>query len=69
MDLSTISNNIKAGKYESHEQFAEDMRLIEINCTMYNGPAHSITKSAKEFRQVSIAEISRCKDHINSGSY
>jgi len=36
MDLSTIQNQLEAGVYSTHEEFARDVRQIFYNCWTYN---------------------------------
>ena len=38
MDLSTMERHLKAGHYQSREQFREHFTLIMHNCRLYNGP-------------------------------
>ena len=49
MDLSTVTKNVKEGKYDKLlKEFASDMRLIWNNCMTYNAPGSSIYECAKE---------------------
>ena len=36
MDLSTVKKKLKSDKYPDIEAFAEDLRLIWLNCKSYN---------------------------------
>lgn len=36
MDLGTIKRGIEAGKYETVDEVAHDIRLVWTNCMLYN---------------------------------
>jgi hypothetical protein len=49
MDFQTIQNNIDAGKYDSHDAFAEHVRLIFKNAITFNqSPDHTVHIAARE---------------------
>jgi len=49
MDLSTVSNNIKAGKYQTVHAAIEDVHLIWTNCQAYNSDGSDFYVLASEF--------------------
>jgi hypothetical protein len=47
MDLGTVMEKLKSGKYNSKEAFVNDLNLIWANCFKYNAdPAHPLRKHA-----------------------
>ena len=44
MDLGTIKANLEAGKYETPEQVAADVRLVWSNCMTYNSDGSEVWK-------------------------
>lgn len=44
MDLTTMESNLKAGKYNSVQEYADDFDLIINNVRRFNGEAHQITQ-------------------------
>ncbi|KAL6843128.1 hypothetical protein ACP4OV_026841 [Aristida adscensionis] len=46
MDLGTVKENLSAGRYPSHEDFAADVRLTFNNALRYNPPDHQVHKFA-----------------------
>eukprot|EP00794_Sanderia_malayensis_P006794 gene6794-7559_t len=48
MDLQTLRENVKNGRYHSRDSFLEDVTLIYSNCVLYNGMSHQLTKVAEE---------------------
>lgn len=46
MDLRTLEENLKAGKYPSVEAFVADFNQIVENSRLFNGPTHTVTNSA-----------------------
>ncbi|MCJ1274788.1 hypothetical protein MMC21_002586 [Puttea exsequens] len=50
MDLKTLEENLRAGKYSSVDSFATDFNLIVDNCKAFNGPEHSVTKAGMDMR-------------------
>lgn len=47
MDLSTIKNKIKEGKYSTYSMFLDDLTLMKDNCAINNGASHSLTEIAE----------------------
>lgn len=47
IDLGTIKNNIKIGKYTKYNELLADLRLMRDNCVLYNGASHSLTEIAQ----------------------
>jgi len=50
MDLRTLEDNLKAGKYPTVDAFVADFNQIVENCRIFNGPEHQITKQASEMK-------------------
>ena len=48
MDLTTVSNNLHAGRFKSIEEFAADMRLIFENCMRYNMDGSLLHRAAND---------------------
>ncbi|PUZ50438.1 hypothetical protein GQ55_6G059000 [Panicum hallii var. hallii] len=46
MDLGTVKQNLAAGRYPSHEAFANDVRLTFNNAVRYNPPDHHVHRYA-----------------------
>ncbi|KAJ1267657.1 hypothetical protein BS78_07G074300 [Paspalum vaginatum] len=46
MDLGTVKRNLAAGRYPSHEAFADDVRLTFNNALRYNPPDHHVHRYA-----------------------
>lgn len=46
MDLGTVKQNLVAGRYPSHEAFADDVRLTFNNALRYNPPDHHVHRYA-----------------------
>lgn len=44
IDLGTIKNNIKIGKYSKYSELLSDLKLMRDNCILYNGATHSLTE-------------------------
>lgn len=49
MDLSTVQQNLAAGKYESRESFKADVGLIVSNAKQYNAPGSFVHGEAINF--------------------
>eukprot|EP00795_Rhopilema_esculentum_P000057 gene57-9664_t len=48
MDLQTLREEVKNGRYNTKESFLEHVTLIYSNCVLYNGMSHQLTKVAEE---------------------
>ena len=46
MDLKTLEENLKSNLYPTVEAFVADFNQIVLNCHIFNGEAHDITKNA-----------------------
>ncbi|ELU04183.1 hypothetical protein CAPTEDRAFT_225982 [Capitella teleta] len=57
MDLSSLSKNVKAFKYHSREEFLNDVDLIFLNSSQYNGKDSAFTKTASVISQVAKDNI------------
>jgi bromodomain-containing factor 1 len=44
MDLGTMEQKLKAGRYTNVQEFADDFDLIINNVRTFNGPAHAVTQ-------------------------
>ena len=51
MDLRTLEENLKAGKYPTVEAFLADFNQIIENCRIFNGPTHTITQAAYAMKE------------------
>lgn len=45
MDLNTMEQKLKTGKYDNVQAFADDFNLILFNTRTFNGPAHAVTQA------------------------
>lgn len=52
MDLGTIKAKMENRDYNSHLDFASDMRLIFTNCYKYNPPDHQVVAMARKLQDV-----------------
>jgi hypothetical protein len=59
MDLSTIRHKIENMEYPSDEAFIRDLRLMQGNSQLFNGPSSDLTKAAEKL-------VSRAMQHIAS---
>ena len=50
MDLRTLEENLKGGKYASVDAFRADFNQIVENARIFNGPDHLITKAAYDMK-------------------
>lgn len=63
MDLETVERNVKAGVYETPEDFEYDVNLIFKNCEAYNAPRKTDQmvamgkNGAKEFRKLFLKRM------------
>jgi len=48
MDLQTLREEVKNGRYHTKDAFLEHVTLIYSNCVLYNGMSHQLTKVAEE---------------------
>ncbi|RFU29786.1 hypothetical protein B7463_g6572, partial [Scytalidium lignicola] len=55
IDLSTIDKKVKAGEYATMKDFRDDVWLLYKNCLAFNGPEHTITKTAEEVRDTILS--------------
>eukprot|EP00493_Phyllostaurus_siculus_P000666 UN00670 len=65
MDLSTIRNKAKSGKYADGWDFAEDMRLVWENAKTYNRPGSGIFLGAEQLQDFWVEKIQR---HTEKGN-
>lgn len=54
IDLKTIEEKMKAGKYMSIDSFAEDVQLIIDNCKSYNPESTVYYRNADKLEEVFI---------------
>ena len=52
MDLGTIKTKLEGRDYNSHLEFAADMRLIFTNCYKYNPSDHEVVAMARKLQDV-----------------
>ena len=52
MDLGTIKNKMDSREYNSHQDFATDVRLVFTNCYKYNPPDHDVVAMARKLQDV-----------------
>lgn len=45
MDLNSMEQKLKTGKYNTVQEFADDFNLILYNTRTFNGPAHAVTQA------------------------
>ena len=57
MDLQSIRENLRQKRYQSREEFLADINQIYTNSTLYNGPNHTLTASAKQMLEKTIEKI------------
>jgi Bromodomain len=50
MDLGTVKTKLENRDYNSHLEFAADMRLIFTNCYKYNPPDHDVVVMARKLQ-------------------
>lgn len=51
MDLNTIANNLKDGKYIVAQEVLDDLNLIISNCNHYNFNNFEILKKSESFKE------------------
>ena len=51
MDLGTVQNKTKTGKYANLQQFVADIMLIWKNCKIYNMAGSPIVMEAEEMKK------------------
>jgi hypothetical protein len=68
MDLGTIKNKMENRDYNSHLDFAGDMRLIFTNCYKYNPPDHDIVAMARKLQDVFEMRYAKIPDDGPSGA-
>lgn len=47
IDLATMEQRVKDGKYATMDDFKADLKLLHDNAVLFNGPDHEVAKSAK----------------------
>lgn len=67
MDLKTIGDKLKTGKYGSKKIFLEDLRLIVKNCTLYNKPGTPVYAIGQEFAEYLKEFTSDSDPSVNLG--
>ena len=60
MDLSTVRQRYKAGRYSQYGDLLSDVELIYSNCREYNGEEHQYGRYALELRDKSRAALLSC---------
>ena len=59
MDLKTLEDNLKAGKYPNVDAFRSDFDQIVENSRIFNGPEHVITKAAYSMQNSLVQQWSK----------
>jgi bromodomain-containing factor 1 len=59
MDLSTMSNKLGSGEYQSSKEFEKDFDLIIKNCRTFNGEDHIVYAQALRLQDLYRAELSK----------
>ena len=62
MDLGTIKTKMENRDYNSHLDFASDMRLIFTNCYKYNPPDHDVVVMARKLQDVFEMKYAKIPD-------
>ena len=65
MDLSTMEAKLKAGQYQSIEEFVHDFELIPANCRRYNEPDTTYCKNATLLEKFFRLK-SRLREHLTT---
>ena len=60
--LGTIKFKIENGNYNSHLDFASDMRLIFTNCYKYNPPDQDVVAMARELQEIFEMKYAKISD-------
>lgn len=59
MDLGTVSQKLNGGAYASLKDFAQDMRLVFLNCYRFNGEGAPVSTMAKQIESLFESKINR----------
>ena len=65
MDLKTVRNKLKLGKYKYFKDFFLDLELIWQNCMAYNVEGSDIYTLASNMEQVARKTINEYKKELN----
>ena len=68
MDLGTIKNKMDAREYNSHQEFATDVRLVFTNCYKYNPPDHDVVAMARKLQDVFEMRFARIPDEVTANN-
>ena len=68
MDLGTIKNKMDAREYNTHQEFAADVRSVFTNCYKYNGPDHEVTAMARKLQDVFEMKYAKIPDDNEAGN-
>ncbi|XP_033742474.1 transcription initiation factor TFIID subunit 1-like [Pecten maximus] len=64
MDLGTLLKRVQAHKYQTREYFMDDVELIPINCSKYNGKDSPLTETAYRMADVCRQALSQNEEHL-----
>ena len=62
--LKDMRNKAKRHEYKSYKEFSEDVELMQLNASLFNGPVHLITKIATTLKEVAERELRDRRDEI-----
>jgi bromodomain-containing factor 1 len=65
MDLNSMEQKLKSGKYATVQEFADDFNLIINNTRTFNGPAHAVTQAGLNME----AYFKKMMDSVPSASW
>lgn len=57
IDLQTIENKVREGKYSSMDDLKADLTLLHDNSALFNSPEHEVTRAAKAVGNSILAKI------------
>ncbi|KAI5180622.1 transcription initiation factor TFIID subunit 1 [Nematocida sp. AWRm80] len=66
IDLTSIKTKARNNEYKRYNEFLNDLKLMNNNCTIYNGAGHSLTKIASEMVEIGNAFYEKNKDVIDN---
>ena len=62
--LKDMRNKAKRNEYKSAQEFIEDVELMQLNASLFNGPVHLITKIATTLKEAAERELKEKSDEI-----
>lgn len=64
MDLQSIRENLRQKRYQSREEFLDDVNQIVENSTMYNGPKSPLTQAAQRMLQKCVDRLAEKEERL-----